>query len=209
MDSNDRAIQDVLRHITRRKLLKTAGFGIGSLALGSLMAEDGFAATLAGAWAVGPNGPSGAQIASLRAQGQEHHLPLHGRRPVPVGLVRPEADARDPQREAVPGGVLKGRAICVYQGHAHAVGLAVQVQGVRSIRANDLRDAAAHPGDRRRHHRNPVDAHRRVQPRPGSDFHEYRLPATGPSSDGLLADLRSRKCEQGFARFRGAHFRVE
>ncbi|HLK13464.1 MAG TPA: DUF1501 domain-containing protein [Fimbriimonadaceae bacterium] len=48
MDNSDRAMQDVLRHITRRSLLKTAGFGIGTLALGSLMAEDGFAALLAG-----------------------------------------------------------------------------------------------------------------------------------------------------------------
>lgn len=48
MQPDNQALQNVLRHITRRSLLKTAGFGIGSLALGSLMSEDGFAATLAG-----------------------------------------------------------------------------------------------------------------------------------------------------------------
>lgn len=48
MEPNDRALNDVLRHITRRSLLKTAGFGIGSLALGSLMSEEGFAGTIAG-----------------------------------------------------------------------------------------------------------------------------------------------------------------
>ena len=44
MSINDNIDQLVLREITRRNLLKTAGYGIGSLALSAMLSESGFAA---------------------------------------------------------------------------------------------------------------------------------------------------------------------
>lgn len=65
--------KDILRRspqANRREFLRTAANGIGAWALSDLLAADGYAA--------------GNADAALRAEGQERHLPVHGRRPQPI-----------------------------------------------------------------------------------------------------------------------------
>ena len=129
----------LLRAITRRHFFKQSGFGIGGLALSSLLDERLLAQrckSLAPREYADRLGQRRRQGAALRAEGQEHHLPVHGRRAVAARPVRSQADAagattaRRSRRSS-----FQGRALRVHQGHAEAARLAVHVQADTGNRA--------------------------------------------------------------------------
>ena len=83
--------------VSRRWFLEQCGVGLGTMALGQLLSEAGYAsptAHVAGAQ------PTGAPAASLRPQGQARDLPVHGRRAQPSGALRQQAPAREVRRHA-------------------------------------------------------------------------------------------------------------
>ena len=60
--------------------------------------------------------PDGAQARALSGQGEERHLPVHGRRTAPAGAVRLQAKAPGIERPADPGLVHRGQAVR-FHGH--------------------------------------------------------------------------------------------
>ena len=188
-----------LRNLTRRHFFEQASFGIGGLALASLM-DDVVLAEGQKAAGYQPR---------FRAEGEARHLSLHGRRPVADRSVRSEAG---PDQARWPGhsrGAHQGRALRVHQGHAEAARLAVPVPEARPVGRRDLR-AAAQPGeDRRQGHVHPLDADDAVQPCAGADLHEHRAPGDRTSEPRLLAQLWPRQRELGSAGVRRAAVRRE
>lgn len=73
-------MQEMLRAVTRRHFFRQAGFGIGATALSSLINQS-----LAGGLQAAPGpainavNPLGAEASTISRQGEEHHLPVHGR----------------------------------------------------------------------------------------------------------------------------------
>ena len=111
----------LLRAITRRHFFKQSGFGIGGA--GAVGAARRPAARAAG------RRPARAAGAALRAEGQEHHLSVHGRRADAARPVRLQAGAAGARRPGDPGGVhSEGRALRVHQGDAAAARITVHVQ---------------------------------------------------------------------------------
>ena len=185
-----------LRDITRRHFFKDVGFGIGSLALTSLMNERLFAASLDAATGGGAEGRD-----PLRAQGQTGHLPVHGGRAVAAGPVRPQAAAAEARRRGDsrwhhPG----GRAVRVRQGHTAAARVAIRVPSARSVGQRDFRAAAVPAAACRRDRDHPFDEDDAVQPRAGADLHEHREPGDWAAQHGLVAQLRPGQRQQGPAR---------
>ena len=76
----------LVRPLSRREMLARSANGFGAAALAALLAAE--EARGADAVAVRP------QEAALSRQGQERHLPVHGRRPVAGRYLRPQAAAR-------------------------------------------------------------------------------------------------------------------
>jgi hypothetical protein len=70
---------------TRREFFKHSGFGLGALALATLLHRDGFAASNPKSQ-IGK--PSRAEAAALPREGKERHLPAHVRRAAATGFVR-------------------------------------------------------------------------------------------------------------------------
>ena len=92
--------------------------------------------------------------------GQARHLPVHERRAVAGRHLRSEADAREVPRPAAAGRHRRHRA---QDRRADAV--AVHVQEVRPERHRGQRAVPARRRVRRRHLRDPLDAHRHPEPR--------------------------------------------
>ena len=153
---------DTLRDLTRRHFFRQAGFGIGSLALASLIDERLLAsagmphAARDGRQRRGGRGGAHDRT-SLRPEGEADHLPVHGRRAVADRHVRSQAEAAAARRPADPGRHRQGRTVRVHQGHAAAARLAVHVPEARAVSGGDV-DAAAAPREARRRDRDrPLD----------------------------------------------------
>ena len=191
---------DILRAITRRHFFKQSGFGIGGVALSALLDERLFAQ----AERTGGRSARAAR-AAFRAEGEAHHLPVHGRRADPARSVRQQAGAAEVRRPGDPRGVHSQRgAVRVHQGHAAAPRISVHVQEVRSVRRRAVGAAAAPGGHRRRHRDRPLDAHHAVQPRARPDLHEHGQPGVRPPERGILAHVRARQREPRSAGLRRA-----
>ena len=192
MEPRDRSLRD----ITRRHFFKDVGFGIGSLALTSLMNERLFAASVDRPAGGGTEGRD-----PLCAEGQTGHLPVHGGRAVAARSVRPQADAAEARRRGDscrhhP----RGRAVRVCQGHAAAARVAIRVSPARSVGQRDVRAAAVPAAACRRDRDHPFDEDDAVQPRAGADLHEHRAPGDWAAQHGLVAQLRPGQRQQGPAR---------
>ena len=128
--------------LSRRDMLLRCGGGFGALALAALFREPAFGAVLGDAPAesvrrrslVGLE-PAGARPPHFPGQGHERHLPVHGRRPVAGGHVRPQAA---PRPRAWPADQGQDAADAVQQRRQRAA-LPLEVPAVRRER---------HPGQR-------------------------------------------------------------
>ena len=112
----------------RRQMLRRAGAGFGSLALAALLADESRAA----APAANPLAP---RDAALQGAGQAGDLPVHARRAVAGGHVRPQARLTKRQRQAV--------AQALPRPEAEPAGLAVEVPEVRRVRPRSERTLPA------------------------------------------------------------------
>ena len=128
---------------TRRDMLVRCANGFGALALTALLGEPArrIAVARAGIGGGEPE-PARAAPAALPGEGEERHLPVHGRRAVAGGHVRPQAPARPRARPADQG---EDPADAVQQRRQRAE-MPLEVPPVRRER---------HPGQR------PVPARRR------------------------------------------------
>ena len=88
---------------SRRHFLHANGFGLGSLALASLLQQDGLLAAPVKPERRWPGAlRSDAEAAALRAEGEGDDLALHDGRAVADGPLRSEADAHEVRRAEVP-----------------------------------------------------------------------------------------------------------
>ena len=127
---------------------------------------------------------------ALRAQGQERHLPVHGRRAVAGGPLRREAQAPAVRRPGHPRRVRQGRAVRLHQGDAQAAGLALYLQAVRPVRRPRSPTCCRTSRASRTTSRSCARCTPPVQPRARPDLHEHRPPDRGPAQHGRLAHLR-------------------
>ena len=188
----------VSRAITRRHFFEQTSFGIGGLALASLM-DDGRPCQSSCA--------GGRRVrrarADFRGKGQERHLSLHGRRAVAARSVRSEAEAaRSTMARRFRRRSIKGERFAFIKGTPKLLASPFTFAQARTVRRRDLRAAARSGEGRRRDRDRAVDAHDAVQPRAGADLHEHRPPGHRPAEHGVLADLRSGQRERGPARLR-------
>ena len=113
-----------------------------------------------------------------RRQGQARHLPVHERRAVAGRQLRSEADAGQVPRPAAARRRGGDRA---QDRRADAV--AVRVLALRQERARGQRAVPARRRLRRRHLRDPVDAHRHPESRAVDADDEHRPHPGGPAVD--------------------------
>ena len=120
--------------------------------------------------------------------GQERHLPVHGRGAEPSRYVRPQTRAQPPGRPAAAAELQAGD-------HAHGRraraphGLAAEVEAAWPERDLGVRLAAAHRHLRRRHRGDPLVLVQRVEPCRRRLPDEHRLDAGRPPLAGELGDL--------------------
>ena len=102
--------------LTRRELLMQAAFGFGGVALTALAADKAFGGQIESRNepADGSKNPACAAAAPFSGEGEERHLPVHGRRAVAGRYVRPQAAARQAPRQSRYD-VIDGRADAVQQ----------------------------------------------------------------------------------------------
>ena len=182
------AARPSLRAITRRHFFEQTSFGIGGLALASLMDTGVLASPSAQAIAA-----SGARRAlDFPAKAKRVIYLFMAGAPSQLDLFDPKPALTKHDGQEIPGGADQGRALRLHQGHAEAAGARRSSSPeTRSVRRRDLRAAALSVEGRRRHHHRAVDAHDAVQPRPGPDLHEYRPSGDRTSELRVLAQLRS------------------
>ena len=226
-------IMDFLQQIRfqqRRTFLGQSARGIGALALASLLNPSLLRAANPptpshdeGRW-VRRSGGSGASGKSAAAGGKPQkwpgvvrplHFPAKAKRVIWLCMAggpshletldfKPklardarQADARElhqgPADRAAPGR------------QAQLLRPPVRLQEVRQGRHRDLRAAAPHRLDRRRHLHHPLDAHRGDQPRPRPHVHEHRHHHLGPAQHGLVDHLRPGQRRRRLARLRRPH----
>ena len=162
-----------LRAVTRRHFFRQSGIGLGALALASLLERRRSRRRRRRR-----GGPLAPQAAALRAEGEERHLPVHGRRAVAARPVRPQAEART-SSTASRSRSRSSRASASPSSRAcrKLLGSPYAVRAARRVRRRAL-ELLPHLGRGRRRHRDrPLDAHRPVQPRAGPALHEHRVTA--------------------------------
>ncbi len=182
---------------TRRHFFAQCGMGLGSIALGSLLADEAHGASDL-PWLHDPLAPRAPHFAPARAR----HLSVHGWRSQPIGPVRLQtqaARARWPGRAPL---VHQEQAIRVHQGGRQAFGHSPQVRPPRPIGRRTQRAAAApgHRGRRRMHRQK--HGHRRLQSRARQAVRQHRLQPLRPAQHGRLAHLRHRQRVARSTRFR-------
>ena len=120
---------EILAAITRRHFFKECGTGLGTMALASLFNER-----LACGCRRTARKCAGRKASALFAEGQEHHLPVHGRRTQPAGPVRLQAPAAAAPWTGHSRRYRQRRTVRFYQGNAQAAGLSVPLQQAWRVR---------------------------------------------------------------------------
>ena len=198
--------------LNRRDMLLRSGSGFGALALRLALALAGV--RRAGRATRRPNRsrrrsvrlePAGAQAAAFRGEGPERDLPVHGRRAVADGHVRPQAASRPRARAADQG---QDPPDAVQQCRQRAR-LPLEIPPLRRER---------HPGQR------PVSARRPVRGRPGDRpvdglellrahqrqlLHAHRQRPARPAEPWGVGQLRAGQRVPGPARLRGPERRPD
>ena len=173
--------------ITRRHFFSRTSTGIGIAALGSLLAQDGFAAAETSLPAacrgcrISRPKPSASSSCTSRAAPRRWTCSITSRRSTSC-----------PARE-LPGTVRMGQRITGMTSGQSAFPVArshLQVPAARAIRRMGQRTAAAHRQDRRRSRHHQDDEHRRHQSRSGDHVHPDRQPAARTAQHGRVGQLR-------------------
>ena len=193
---------------TRRHFFHDCGLGLGSLALTALFQD-----VKLGAATVPPLvNPLAPPAHAPSRQGQERHLPVHGRRAEPARTVRLQAEAATScTASRFPESFIKGkrfafmtrsprsRPSCSARG-ASSPGTASAAPGspnccrTSATIADDIAIVRSH-GDRR------------LQSRPGQAVRQHRLAAVRPAEHGRVGHVRHRQRVAGPARLRRAAIR--
>ena len=157
---------------SRRAMVQALGGGLGAVGLAPLLGPDLIANAAA---SPGP--------AALRAAGQARHPPVHERRPVPGGPLRPEAG---PQQVRRPAARRKSTSAPRTQtGGLLPVPFSFQPRGQSGLPVSEL---LPHLGAlHRRPVRPPLAAHRQPEPRAGPVPDEQRHDHADPAEHGLVA----------------------
>ncbi len=155
---------------TRRHFLQRAGGGFGALALQSLLSRAGLLAS-ENPQSANPLAPRKPHFAP---QAQLGDLPLHVRRAEPRRFVRPEARAREMERQAdsrlETGGRLHGR-----EDEERGDGQPLHVREARAGGHRHRGDVSEPRAPRGQAVRHPLDARGEQQPRAGALPDEHRL----------------------------------
>ena len=119
--------------IARRHFLDQCRIGLGGMAHGFALGRwkrPGFRCR-----ELGSERSAGGSAHAFPAQGQERHLPVHGRRAEPARAVRPQAEAAGARRPADPRSrVAKGKRFAFIKGDAKLLGTRAQVRQARPVR---------------------------------------------------------------------------
>ena len=184
------------RAATRRDFFTRVGSGLAGVALAQMLQEDALAAA---ASAVDPMAP---EEAASSANGQVHHLALHGRRPEPCRPVRPQAQAAGTRGPAASR--FDAAEVYRHAGHLEERADAVEanLQAAWTERPLGFGLVPEHRAARRRHDRRPILLDRRHQPPGRRHRDEQRLDSERPSLARRLGELRSgqRQPESAFVR---------
>ncbi len=181
------AARPSLRAITRRHFFEQTSFGIGGLALASLMDTGVLASPSAQAIAA-----SGARRAlDFPAKAKRVIYLFMAGAPSQLDLFDPKPALTKHDGQEIPEELIKGERFAFIKGTPKLLASPFQFAKSRSVRRRDLRVVALSVEGRGRHHHRAVDAHDAVQPRPGPDLHEYRPSGDRTSELRVLAQLRS------------------
>ena len=114
-------------------VLQPCGVGVGKIALASLLGDCARRSPGKSA------NPIGAEAAAFPGEGEERHLPLHGRRPQPARAVRLQAQAPGVRRQGRARIAAEGQALRVHgyvlEGAAQAARHAARIQAARQERS--------------------------------------------------------------------------
>ncbi len=186
-----------LLDITRRHFFKQTGFGIGAMALSSLLDENTFAA--GAIQRVQHFAPKAKRIIYLFMAGAPSTLDLFDNKPA----------LRKYDGQPCPDEYIKGERFAFIKGVPKLLGSPFDFKKYGQS-GQEMSDHSAEPGRTRgrdRHH--PHDAHDSIQSRSRADFYELRSSGSGTSEYGLVADVRPWQREQGPAWIRSPDFRRE
>ncbi len=183
MEACDERLQTARRHF-----FKQCGYGVGKIALASLLGGS-MERKVRAADAL-PANPLAARPPHYVAQGQERNPPVHGRRPQPARLVRLQAEVGGVRRQIDTAGDDRRTAIRLHPSRRRSARSAVQVRPARPERRRVVGNDAAVSNRGRRHLHHSLDAHRSVQSRSGADFSEHRLFPARPAVHGVVGVVR-------------------
>ena len=205
---------DPMLQINRRHFFARTSLGLGSAALGSLLAETvapakepGLDLRKPGASPIDPAYRGVLACAPSSAQGQAGHLPVHERRAVAARSVRLQAGLEPAQRQGPARVGADGPAADGHVGQPGTLPLAGSIfkfaqHGKSGAWISDLLPCTAQ--GRRRDVLHQIGLHRGDQPRPGDHLLPDRLAARRPAEHGVVAELRPGNDEPEPARLRRA-----
>ena len=198
--------------LSRRDMLLRSGSGIWRAGSGVTLSLAGFRSL--GRRRAGRVGPrpslgrlksAGAQAPALSGEGHERHLPVHGRRAVADGHVRPQASSRPRARPADQG----QDAPDAVQQRRQRARLPLEISQLRRERhpgqrlVSPCRPVRGRPGD------HPVDGLELLRAHHRQLLHAHRQRLAGPAEPRCLGQLRPGKRVPGPARLRGLERRFD
>ena len=191
-------IREFARIQSRRSFFRTCGLGLETAALAHLLARDGQRRHA--------HRSAGAEEAAFRAQGEERHLYVHGRRAEPDRPVRSQAGTRENAGAVAARVDDQAVEARVHQAERRGARQPAQVRALRQVRDGAIGLHSAHRHVRRRHLPGALDVHRRVQSSSGpvaaDERHDAGRPADVRRVDGVRTGERVREP----AGLRGAEF---
>ena len=190
------------KQVTRRWFFEQCGVGLGSIALGHLLAQNGYAAP-SGRSLLAPKqphfAPKAKRVIFLFMAGAPSHLELFDNKPELAKF-----DGTLP-----PAELLKGYRAAFINPNSKLLGPKFKFAKHGQMRRGAVRAAAAPGGSRRRHRHRQVDGHRRVQPRPGQIMMNTGSQQFGRPSIGAWVTLRPGQRIAGPARLRRLQLRQQ
>ena len=157
---------------TRRTFLRRGLAGLGAVALADLAAPP------LGAKSLSMENPLAPKLSPLRARAKRViYLHMSGS-PPQHDLFDYKPELIKLHVQAVPGGVPRGQAVRVHQGHPKLLGTPYKFEQHGKSGHVDQRAVRALSRGRRRRRVHQVDVHRPVQPRPGANCSSTPAPSS-------------------------------
>ena len=189
-----------LRQMTRRHFFRQTGFGIGALALSSMLDQNLFAQSEQHGPAVNSTGPMASKIPHFAPKarnviylfmaGAPSQLDLFDHKPKLRRTTASRSPRASSRASASPSSRAR-RACSARRSSSNSTGES----------GAEISDAAAAPREHRRRDRHhPLDDNDAVQSRAGADLHEHGPPDHRAAQPGVVAQLRPRQREQRPAR---------